>query len=75
MTRETLIQRTLSVLAKLPQDKANEIADFADYIMKKYDEEILQKGIQKLVSDSKTFAFLKDEENLYSLNDLKERYK
>ena len=75
MTRETLIQRTLTVLAKLPQDKASEIADFADYILKKYDDSILQKGIETLISDSKTFDFLKNEEDLYSLADLKERYK
>jgi len=75
MTRETLIQRTLTVLAKLPQDKASEIADFADYILKKYDDSILQKGIKTLISDSKTFDFLKNEEDLYSLADLKERYK
>ena len=75
MTRETLIQRTLTVLAKLPPDKASEIADFADYILKKYDDSILQKGIETLISDSKTFDFLKNEEDLYSLADLKERYK
>ena len=75
MTRETLIQQTLTVLAKLPQDKAIEIADFADYIFKKYDDSILRKGIEKIVSDSKAFDFLKNEENLYTLADLKERYK
>jgi hypothetical protein len=75
MTRETLIQRTLTVLAKLPQDKAIEIADFADYILKKYDDSLLQKGIEKIVSDSKTFDFLKNEETIYTLADLKERYK
>ena len=75
MTRETLIQQTLTILAKLPQDKASEIADFADYILKKYDDQVLQKGIEKLISDSKTFDFLKNEEDLYTLADLKERYK
>ena len=75
MTREALIKHTLEVLSKLPQDKANEIADFADYVFKKYDDEVLQKGIHKLVSDSKSFDFLKTEEDLYSLSDLKERYK
>jgi len=75
MTRETLIQRTLTILAKLPQDKANEIADFADYVLKKYDDQLLQKGIEKLISNSKTFDFLKNEEDLYALADLKEKYK
>lgn len=75
MTREILIQRTLTVLEKLPQDKASEIADFADYIFKRYDDSILQKGIEALICNSKTFDFLKNEENLYSIADLKEKYK
>jgi len=75
MTREIIIQRTLAVLQKLPKEKANEIADFADYIMKKYEEDILQNGIQKLVSESKTFEYLQNEETLYKLSDVKEKYK
>lgn len=75
MKRDNLIQRTITALSKLPENKVNEVADFAEYILKKYDEEILQQGIQKLSSNSKSFDFLKNEEDLYSLNDLKEIYK
>jgi hypothetical protein len=75
MSRETLIKKTFNTLSKLPPDKVKEVSDFADYILKKYDEEILQKGIEKLVSNSKTYDFLKDEEELYSFEDLKEIYK
>ncbi|MCK5209176.1 MAG: hypothetical protein KAI99_11880 [Cyclobacteriaceae bacterium] len=74
MTKETLIKKTLSTLSRLPQDKVREISDFADYILKKYEERILQKGIEKLVSTTKAFDFLKDEEDLYSIGDLKEKY-
>lgn len=75
MTRETLIQRTIGAISKLPQDKLQEVSDFADFILKKYEEDILQKGIEKLTSSSKIFDFLKDEEDLYTLDDLKEKYK
>ena len=75
MTRESLINKPMEVLTKLPEDKVTEVADFADYIFKKYDEDILQKGIEKLVSTSKAFNFLKTEDDLYTVNDLKERYK
>jgi hypothetical protein len=75
MSRETLIKKTLEVLSKLPAEKVSEIADFAEYLLKKYDDEILQKGIEKIVSDSKTFDFLKTEEDIYTVEDLKERYK
>ncbi|MHC1776470.1 MAG: hypothetical protein AB9834_13790 [Lentimicrobium sp.] len=74
MARETLINRTIKTLSKLPPDKVKEVSDFADFILKKYDEEILLKGMEKLVTDSKSFYFLKDEEDLYSVEDLKEKY-
>ena len=74
MTKEMLINRTLETLQKLPEDRINEVAEFAEFILKKYDEQILQKGIEKLVGNSKSFAFLQDEEDLYTMNDLKERY-
>ena len=34
----------------------------------------MQKGINKLVSTSDTYAFLHDEEELYTVADLKEKY-
>ena len=74
MSRETLIKKTFNTLSKLPQDKLKEVSDFDDYILKRYDEEILQKGIEKLVSDSKAYSFLENEDELYFVEDLKEKY-
>lgn len=75
MTREMLIKQTLSAISKLPQEKINEIADFTNYILKKHEEELIQKGVQQLISDSKAFSFLSAEEEIYTIEDLKERYK
>ena len=75
MSRENLIQKMLETVSKLPQHRAAEVADFADYLLFKYDEEMLQKGMDKFVSDGKAFEFLKEEEDLYSTKDLKENYK
>mgnify|MGYP006282828007 FL=1 len=74
MNRDTLIRQTLKNLSKLPRDKVREISDFVDFIMKKHEEETLQEGIEKLVSHSKSFDFLNEEEDLYSLDDLKEKF-
>lgn len=74
MTREAIIQKTIKTLHLLPNEKAAEIADFADYVLKKHEEHILKSGIEKLVEQSETFRFLKDEEELYSVNDIKEKY-
>ncbi len=74
MPRETLIKKTIKTLSKLPPDKVKEVSDFAEFMYKKYEDEILLKGIEKLVSDSKVFYFLNDEEELYTVEDLKEKY-
>jgi len=74
MTRETLIKQTVQTLSKLPPEKVQEVADFADFLSWKYEEEILKKGMEKLVSDSRVYDFLKEEEDLYTVSDLKEKY-
>jgi hypothetical protein len=74
MTRKAIIERTVQVINQLPQEKAIEISDFADFLIKKYEEQLINENIQKLVTESKSFSFLYDEEELYSLSDLKEKY-
>ena len=75
MTRETLIKNTIDNLAKLPDQKLKEVSDFAEFLLNRIENRIVTEGIQKLVIDSKTFKFLNDEEDLYSIEDLKVRYK
>lgn len=75
MTKEQLINKTLNTLSRLPNDKIWEIYDFADYLLKKYEEEIILKGAENLMNDSKAFEFLEEEEELYTKNDLKEKFK
>ena len=74
MTREALISKTLKVLSALPAEKAEEVADFADYIFKKHEDDLMQKGIEKLVIQSTAFQFLADEQDLYTAKDIKEKY-
>ncbi|MEO6732265.1 MAG: hypothetical protein ABIN01_13695 [Ferruginibacter sp.] len=74
MTRQLIIERTLKAINQLPADKAEEISDFAEFVIKRYEEHKLTEGIQKLTADSQGFDFLKSEEDLYSVADLKEVY-
>lgn len=74
MTREALISKTLKLLSVLPAEKAEEVADFADYVFKKHEDDLMQKGIEKLVVQSAAFQFLADEEEIYTLKDIKEKY-
>lgn len=64
MTRQAIIERTVKAINELPEDKAKEISDFADFVSKRYEEYQLSKGIQKLISESSAFEFLNDEEEL-----------
>jgi hypothetical protein len=73
MTKEAIIEKTVKTLNILPAEKTEEIADFADFILKKPEEYILQKEIYKLTEDSETFNFLNDEEVLYSVKDIKKK--
>ena len=76
MSKTELIHKAVNTLEKLPSDKISEVNDFAEYILKKFEEETLQKGIQQLVTESSSFRFLANEEEaVYTAKDLKEKYK
>ena len=75
MNREILIKDTLNKIYQLPDFKIQEINDFADFLLNRIDDKILIEGIHKLTSNSKSFEYLKNEEDLYSVNDIKEKYK
>jgi hypothetical protein len=75
MERKELIESTLFKIKQLPDVKIKEISDFAEFLLMKIDDQILQHGIQDIASNSKAFSYLNEEEDLYSVNDLKERYK
>lgn len=74
MTKEGIIEKTVKTLSALPAEKAEEVADFAEYILKKHEEYILQEGIQQLTAGSKAFSFMNDEEDLYTADDIIKKY-
>lgn len=46
-----------------------------EFLSKKHiEEKALQKGIEKMVSQSKSFSFLNEEEDIYNETDLIEKY-
>ena len=74
MDKQKLIKNTLQIVSRLPENKIQEVKDFANYLLKKNEDDAIQKGIKDLVSKSQTYQFLEEEKDLYTLNDLKERY-
>lgn len=75
MKRQSLIGNTIRNINQLPDLKIKEVNDFTEFLLSKIEDRNFQKGLQQLTADSKAFDFLKDEEDFYSVNDLKERYK
>lgn len=74
MSKKDLIDKTVETLNKLPEDKLIEVSDFADFILKKNEDVQLLHGIAYLTSQSKSYQFLQEEEDLYTLEDIKETY-
>ncbi len=74
MTRQAIIERTINAINQLPEDKAAEISDFADFVIKKFEDSRITENIKQLASKSQTFEFLNNEEELYTVADLKENY-
>ena len=74
MSRQIIIEHTLQVINQLPDDKAQEISDFADFVFKRYEENQLTNGINTITSETEAFRFLHNEDDVYSTNDLKEVY-
>ncbi|MBK7444721.1 MAG: hypothetical protein IPJ45_01635 [Ignavibacteria bacterium] len=73
MNRETLIKNTVNKINKLPDSEIIEVSDFTDFLICKIEDQILTKGIEEVISKSKSFDFLNEEEDLYTVKDLKER--
>jgi hypothetical protein len=64
--KQAIIDRTIKAINLLPADKEEEISDFADFVSKRYEEQQLTQGTQKLAAESQAFAFLHNEEDLYT---------
>lgn len=72
MNREILINRTISNISLLPDLKLKEISDYVDFLLKTYDNKKMTEGIMELTS--KSFEFLNEEEEIYDVSDLIEKF-
>ena len=74
MSRKELLENTIKYLKRLPDEKISEAHNFIEYLYQKHEEYILKTGIQKLETESGSFRFREKEEELYTVNDIKEKY-
>ena len=74
MSKKELIEKTLAALEKLPAEKIAEVSDFADFILQRNEDKQITEGIAQLSGQSKSYEFLNEEDDLYTLNDVKAPY-
>ncbi len=74
MEREVLMKKTIRRLEQLPTKRIQEVNDFVEFIIQRTDDALITEGLQQLSSSGHAFDFLNDEPELYSINDLKERF-
>lgn len=74
MSKQELIEKTIAALQKLPADKVAEVSDFTDFILQRNEDKEIVAGIERLSAKSKSYKFLDEEEDLYTLNDVKAPY-
>ena len=75
MEREVLVKRTIGRIRQLPMTRIREVNDFVEFITQKNDDALITEGLQQIASISHTYDFLYNEPDIYSVNDLKVKFK
>ncbi len=74
MSKTELIEKTLASLSQLPENELKEIHDFAEFLLSKINQRLLTQDVSQLNMNSKSYKFLADDKDIYTVNDLKVKY-
>ncbi|CAM4372225.1 hypothetical protein [Gillisia limnaea] len=74
MEKQALLEKTLENLSRLPNWRVREISDYVDFLIQKNEDKNITKGIKEIISQSQSFQFLEEEQELYSDSDLIQKY-
>lgn len=74
MSRTKIINHTIETLQKLSKDKAIEVAEFAEFLLKKQEDQLLHSGLNTLEAPAENYALQYHEEDSYTLENLKESF-
>lgn len=74
MSKTELIEKTLACLSQLPENELKEIHDFAEFLLSKINQRLLTQDVSQLNMNSKSYKFLADDKDIYTVNDLKVKY-
>jgi hypothetical protein len=72
MKKKEMLKDTIDKLRLLDETNLQEANDFVEFLLHKVSDEELSQEIQKQAQEGKSFKFLNEEEELYSIEDLKE---
>ncbi len=73
--REALLKKTITNLSHLPDEKLQELSDFSEFLISKLADQILLDNIQHHIEISSSYKFLQEDRDIYTVQDLKEKYK
>ena len=59
----------------MPSEKIFSVLEYTEFLVQKYEEEALNEGLKEITRQSNVYDFLIDEEDLYTVSDLKEKNK
>ena len=74
MKKEDLINKVFDLMLALPKSEVDKIANFVDFLDAQYAKPNESPFPPFTPFRNKTYDFLNDEEELYSLTDIKEPY-
>ena len=74
MEREILVKRTIGRIEQLPTSRLQEVVDFVEFLIQRTDDALITEGLKKLSSSGRTYDFLNEEPETYSINDLKVKF-
>ncbi len=69
-----MIETTLQSIQKLPENELLEIHDFAEFLLSRLEKKNLSNDVSKINISSSSYKFLEEDDDIYTVNDLKEKY-
>lgn len=74
MEKQAILEKTILNMSRLPEWRIKEVSDFVAFLLQKNEDKKLLETFRKYASKSEAFNFLKEEEDLYSDEDLAEKF-
>jgi hypothetical protein len=68
------MKKTIGKIEQLPTTHIREVDDFVEFLIQKSNDVLITEGLQQMSSSCRSYDFLYNEPELYSVNDLKVRF-